>query len=289
MQMQMQMAKVTEVTEAEDTNQRTVRYPLRDKSVTPTRERPGTSTRSRSATVVHHTGNLRVTTDVHGPYVNGTGRSATFTSATPRSGESFASSYASRMGDFSEDDRLFEKIFLRLQESTDMSIRTLPIVSHHFMSTMKISIESTNSDQPKQFWQVLIQKTAIALQATESLKARMSSIKLKEPGIRTQSAFWILCNAFIQVSKISDALQWPFADSSRHIPIWSLKLKKPNQAHSFSLQLSSNISAHSKRPSKNAVSSFTRHLGLLSLLRKAHIHQTGHSLFNHQRHKLRFP
>lgn len=214
-----QMAEVPE----EDLNQRTIRYPPRDKSITPTRDRPGVASRSRSATVVHHTGNLRVTTDVHGPYINGAGRSATFTSATPRSGESFASSNASRMGDFSEDDRVFEKIFLRLQESTDMSVRTLPIVSHHFVSAMKTSIESTNPDQPKQFWQVLIQKTAIALHATDSLKARMSSIKLKEPGIRTQSTFWILCNSFIQVSESRSLCSFHLLTQCRHIPIWLSK------------------------------------------------------------------
>jgi hypothetical protein len=180
----------------------TTRFQPRDKSITPTRERPGPGSRVRSATVVQHS-NLRVATDAPPPpFMNG-GRSATMTSATPRSGESFASGASSGRlngGDFTEEDRIFEKIFLRLQQSSEMTIRTLPTVNNHFVMAMRISSQQSNPDQPNQFWQVLIQKCSNALQTAESLKARLSLIKLKEPGIRTQGAFWELCNSFIHVS-----------------------------------------------------------------------------------------
>ncbi|RDL38033.1 L protein [Venustampulla echinocandica] len=181
----------------------TLRFPARDKSVTPTRERPGLSLRNRSATTVQNSGNLRVATDaLPPPFQPGVGRSATMTSATPRSGDSFASSNASSdrlvRGDFNDEDRLFEKIFLRLQQSSEMAIRTLPSVNIHFIKAMKLSTQQNNSDLPKQFWQFLIQKCTLANQAAENLKARLSLIKLKEPGIRTQGAFWELCSAFVQ-------------------------------------------------------------------------------------------
>ncbi|KAH6674552.1 RAM signaling pathway protein-domain-containing protein [Halenospora varia] len=172
-------------------------FVTRDKSVTPTRERPGTSLRSRGVTAIQTPANLRVATDApHPPYVNGAGRSATMTSATPRSGDSFASSSTNGglvRGDFTEEDRLFENIFLRLQESSEMAIRTLPSVNNHFIRASR----QANPDQPKQFWQALIQKCTIAHQTAETLKARLSLIKLKEPGIRTQGAFWELCSAFV--------------------------------------------------------------------------------------------
>ncbi|RDW60823.1 hypothetical protein BP6252_12206 [Coleophoma cylindrospora] len=176
----------------------TMRFQPRDKSVTPTRERPGVVPRLRSATVVQHSSsNLRVATDAPPPPFL---RSATMTSATPRSGESFGSSSTSggRGGDFTEEDRLFERIFLRLQQSSEMALRTLPSVTSHFVTAMKISSQQSNADQTRPpFWQILIQRCSIALQNAEALKARLSLIKLKEPGIRTQSAFWELCNAFI--------------------------------------------------------------------------------------------
>ena len=176
---------------------------LRDKSVTPTRDRPGTATlRNRSATVIQNMPNLRVAIDAPTPPFSNS-RSTTMTSATPRSGESFASSVTSGSttinGDFTDEDKLFEKIFLGLQQASDMAIKTLPVVNSHFVSTMRISNQQSNPDQPKLYWQVLIQKCTMALQSADSLKARLSQIKLKEPGIRTQRAFWELCNLFIEV------------------------------------------------------------------------------------------
>ncbi|TVY71205.1 Leucine-rich repeat-containing protein sog2 [Lachnellula suecica] len=179
----------------------TMRYIPRDKSITPTRERPGTTTsRSRSGTVLQHSNNLRVATDVPPPQFLPALRSATTTSATPRSGDSFASSNVSSgrtAGEFSEEDRLFDKIFLRLQQSSEMAIRTLPLVNSHFITAMKINSQQPNPDTTKQFWQMLVQKCDMAQHTSDALKARLSQIKLKEPGIRTQGAFWELCSAFV--------------------------------------------------------------------------------------------
>lgn len=195
---QMRMSRISEGSEG------TIKSHMRDKSVTPTRDRPGTGLRSRSATVIQHPSNLRVATDASAPpFLNSANRLINISAATPRSGDSFASSNISggRMngGDFTDEDRAFENIFLHLQQSSDMSTRSLPIVNSHFITAMKLSSQQSNPEQPKHFWQNLIQKTELALQTTDALKRRLSTIKLKEPGIRTQSAFWELCNSFIEV------------------------------------------------------------------------------------------
>ncbi|OBT86362.1 hypothetical protein VE02_03804 [Pseudogymnoascus sp. 03VT05] len=181
----------------EDTNINTIRPSVRDK--TPTRERPNPASRMRSASTIHQTNNLRVLTDSRSAYTNGSGRSATMTSATPRSGESFTSvSSAGRMnGDFTEEDRLFDRIFLGLQQSSEMAIRTLPTVNAHFVQSNKNSMQQGTYDQLKHYWQALSIKCSFALETAETLKARLSLIKLKEPGIRTQGAFWELCNTFM--------------------------------------------------------------------------------------------
>lgn len=183
----------------EDTNINTIRPTVRDKSATPTRERPNPISRMRSASTVQQANNLRVLTDSRSAYTNGSGRSATMTSATPRSGESFTSvSSAGRMnGDFTEEDRLFERIFLGLQQSSEMAIRTLPTVNAHFVQSNKNSMQQGTYDQLKHYWQALSIKCSFALETAETLKARLSLIKLKEPGIRTQGAFWELCNTFM--------------------------------------------------------------------------------------------
>lgn len=198
------LAKVTEAVEYDEPSQKTSIFRPRDKSITPTRDRPGAIPRTRSATVVQNAANLRVATDMPPPpFMRGAGRSATFTSATPRSGESFSSSATTlRNGEPNEEDRLFETIFLRLQETSDMSITTLPIVSELFIGAMKKSMDHPTANQPRHFWQILVQRTDTALQATQALKARMSSIRLGEPGVRTQAQFWVLCESFIRVSSL---------------------------------------------------------------------------------------
>lgn len=194
---QTRMSRISEV------NEGTIRSQPRDKSVTPTRERPGTAPRGRSTTVVQHPSNLRVATDAGPPpFLNSANRMINMSAATPRSGDSFASSNTSagRMngGEFTDEDAVFENIFLHLQQTSEMSIRSLPPVISHFITAMKISSQQSNPEQPKHFWQNLIQKTDLALRTTDALKRRLSTIKLKEPGIRTQGAFWELCNAFIE-------------------------------------------------------------------------------------------
>lgn len=182
----------------EDTNINTIR-PTAARDKTPTRERPNIASRMRSASTMQQSNNLRVLTDSRSVYTNGSGRSATMTSATPRSGESFTSvSSAGRMnGDFTEEDRLFERIFLGLQQSSEMAIRTLPTVNAHFVQSNKNSMQQGTYDQLKHYWQALSIKCSLALETAETLKARLSLIKLKEPGIRTQGAFWELCNTFM--------------------------------------------------------------------------------------------
>ncbi|KAL1883916.1 RAM signaling network component [Diaporthe australafricana] len=173
----------------------------RESSVTPTADRPGHGLRSRSGNFVHNPSNLRVATDVplnplQVPYINGTGRTATVT-PTPRSGESWTSTSSRGMnGDFTEDDRVFERIYLSLQRSTDWIMRSLPALNSQFGACLDNAI-AHSTPKVVQYWRALILKCNTAIQNTETLKKRLSLIKLKEPGIRTHSAFWALCTNFI--------------------------------------------------------------------------------------------
>lgn len=174
----------------------------RESSVTPTADRPGHGIRSRSGNFVHNPSNLRVATDVPlnplpVPYINGTGRTATIT-PTPRSGESWASSTSSRgaNAEFTEDDRAFERIFLALQKSSDLIMRILPPLNMQFGACLDNAI-ANNGPKAVTSWRKLINNCNVTIQHTEALKKHLSMIKLKEPGIRTHSAFWVLCNTFM--------------------------------------------------------------------------------------------
>jgi hypothetical protein len=179
----------------------TIRPHSRENSVTPTADRSGVIQRARNGPFVHNPSNLRVATDVPLPYVNGNGRTATITSATPRSGESFASSSTSggraMPTDFTEEDRLFERIFLCLQKSTDLVMRILPAFNQQLTSGLRNAMAERARDHVLQCWKGLIAKCNTAIQQTEMLKSRLSMIKLKEPGVRTQTIFWSLCKNFV--------------------------------------------------------------------------------------------
>lgn len=244
----------------------------RENSVTPTAERPGHALRSRSGNFVHNPSNLRVATDVPlnplpVPYINGTGRTATIT-PTPRSGESWTSSTSSRgaNGEFTEDDRAFERIFLALQRSTDLIMRALPPMNNQFGACLDKAM-AINSPRAVQCWRMLITKCNAAIHHTEALKKRLSLIKLKEPGIRSHSTFWALCNRFMdawselgqmvkEISTTIPEVQLPNDTRQRLRPVHQSVKETHNlimaspwsqsfRAHSHSASMSSNFGGSS--------------------------------------------
>lgn len=180
----------------------TIKPHSRQSSVTPTANQPTLGQRAMTRNFVHNPSNLRVATDVPMSMsynINGTGRTATITSATPRSGESFASNSSRGMtSEFTEEDQKFEKIFLSLQKSTDLIMRILPGFYSQFQVSLRNVTASRAPEHVLHSWRVLNAACSTSIQQTETLKSRLSNIKLKEPGIRTQDAFWTLCHNFIE-------------------------------------------------------------------------------------------
>jgi hypothetical protein len=206
----------------------TLRPHSRENSVTPTADRPLANGRPRNATFVYNPSNLRVATDVSMPYINGTGRTATVSAATPRSGESFVSTGSRNLSaDFTEEDRIFERIFLSLQKTTELVMRILPTMNTQFMSSMRNAAAQRSPDDLIQCWRALVVKCNTSIQQTEVLKARLSTIKLKEPGVRTQPSFWRLCNTFVdswyvliqKFMHLQNDIQLPIDTKSRLRPI----------------------------------------------------------------------
>ena len=243
----------------------------RESSYAPSIDRPTLNGRSRNGAYVYNTGSLRVATDVPMAYINGTGRTATISAATPRSGESFVSVSTSGGrglgGDFTEEDRAFEKIFLSLTKSADMLMRVLPNLNAQFTSSMRNAIAYRASDHIIQCWKGLIAKCNVSIQQTEWLKSKLSSIKLKEPGIRTQPAFWGLCNTFIdswynfvrKTMQVQNDIQLPIDTKQRLRPIqqsmketWDLILSSPwayfARVYSSDASISSPYSTQSNTP-----------------------------------------
>lgn len=187
----------------------TIRPHSREPSTNPMMaDRPGPpGPRPRNGGFVPNPSNLRVATDVAMPYTNGAARpTAPLESATPRSGESFASGSSASAGrnmeDFTDEDRLFEKIFLSLQRSSELVMRSLPGLIAQLTGGLRNAITQRErngiSDEVIRAWKLMVAKATTAVHQTETLKTRMSLIKLKEPGIRTQTAFWNVCSNFLR-------------------------------------------------------------------------------------------
>ncbi|OTA55285.1 putative cell morphogenesis protein Sog2 [Hypoxylon sp. EC38] len=216
----------------------TIRVHSRDSSMTPTVDRPGLISRPRPGAFVHNPSNLRVTTDMGVPYINGTGRMAQVTSATPRSGESFASSNGDLRfpADFTAEERLFEKIYLALQKSSDVVMRILPNINQQFIAYRRNAEHQRFPDRIIHCWKGLVAKCSIAIADTERLKDRLSHIKLKEPGVRTDPLFWSLCKSFIdswaefgsRLKSSMDQISFPLDIRTRLRPI-QISVKETNQ------------------------------------------------------------
>ncbi|KAK3314629.1 RAM signaling pathway protein-domain-containing protein [Apodospora peruviana] len=223
----------------------TIRPHTRENSVAPITERPVLNGRPRNGTFVFTPSHLRVATDMPIPYINGTGRTATISAATPRSGESFTSTSTSGlrgMLDFNDEDRGFERIFLSLQRSSDLIMRILPTLNAQFSVAMRNATTQRALDHVIMCWRTLIAKCSVCIQQTEVLKAKLSTIKLKEPGVRGQASFWVLCNNFIdswyefvkKIKAFQNDLQLPLDTKVRLRPIhtstketWELMLSSP--------------------------------------------------------------
>ncbi|KAL5594029.1 hypothetical protein BROUX41_001081 [Berkeleyomyces rouxiae] len=176
----------------------------RDAAMTPTADRPGAWQNRRPPGPVQTPSALRVTTDMpYGPGAPSTGRkgSMQMSSATPRSGESFASSANSANKaavDYTEEDKQFEAIFSSLVNSTNLVLSILPGLNTQLGLGLRSSTSQRAREEVIRAWKTLMDKTGSVIRQTELLKSRMSMVKLKDPAIRTHTAFWSLCNNFFE-------------------------------------------------------------------------------------------
>ncbi|RFU73177.1 hypothetical protein TARUN_9074 [Trichoderma arundinaceum] len=179
-------------------NSNTIKPYFREASAAvPAAQRP-VGSRNRSGPIMHNPSNLRVATDIPVPYNNGGTRTARLASATPRSNDSFPSSFGRDIGaDFSEEDAQFDKIYLALQKSTDVVLHILPNFNVQLTGGIRNAIQQRAPSAMIRDWKNLIAMCNDAIQQTEILKNRLSLIKLKDPGVRSHAGFWSLCSNFI--------------------------------------------------------------------------------------------
>jgi hypothetical protein len=130
---------------------------------------------------------------------------------TPFSSESFAipstpsvvslARMNSHGPDEGEDDQTFEKIFVGLRIATETATANLPGINDYFMQHVD-HCKRTDNRAELSLWASLHQFCTLAIKECEDMKARLSTIKVKEPSSRGQRSFWELANAFVRVSNV---------------------------------------------------------------------------------------
>ena len=204
----------------------------RDRSLTPTQERPNPERRLRNGNAP---GSLSLFNSVASAqssvplYINGRSRSNSRTTGlngstvnsianTPRTGESFnvpgtpmiRSRSNSTMAvhpvpsrppgpEDPETEAAFEKVFLEYNSSVDISLGLLPGVLQGFRRCAALA-ESTDTIQKIRAWWIeLVWSCQHCLDVSEALKLHLSTIKLHEPSnLRVSHEFWKLCRSFTE-------------------------------------------------------------------------------------------
>ncbi|KAI9828578.1 MAG: hypothetical protein M1819_006570 [Sarea resinae] len=183
----------------------------RNLSISPAPARPGVGNRMRSGTVIQHAIMPSSSSAMPMPLRLGSNsRSNTLTSTvpgTPRSGETFSgmgtpismsrSNTMQSPGDLAEE-QLFEKIFLKLVGGCDAVLQALPTIKYQFVRCFEVARARGAAPEIRDSWADLCYKCNVTLQNTEALKARLSTIKFREPGVRSQRDLWQLAHAWLK-------------------------------------------------------------------------------------------
>lgn len=98
-----------------------------------------------------------------------------------------------------EEERKFEKIFLHLSIAYSAAQKALPTLQREVIKCLDALRARNGYGKAEILCHDLNEKTGSAMLATEALKRRLSTVKLKEPGVRGQREFWQLCVGFIRV------------------------------------------------------------------------------------------
>ena len=184
------------------------------RSVTPTQAKPYPKKRLRGATILQPS-RLATPGSVPPQVALASSRTNTMTptsvpqpysAVTPRSGESFPlipmsrSTTAQGHYEDSEEQRQFESIYLKYQHTCDIASQVLPGCRVDFYNRKEGAARSMQARVAQQ-WTLVLEKCDLSIIALEALKDRLSTIKVKDPGLRYQRDFWIIGERFTRVSE----------------------------------------------------------------------------------------
>ena len=208
----------------------TDRSSIRDRSVTPTRERPQPERRWKNGGTVQSSSRLTSESTSGAPtavplYLNGRSRSnsraGTINSSassslvsTPRSGETFGNTiliarsrsasitltpeYPQHRESETEQAVHFEKIWDTLSLAVEQGLQSIPQLEPFFVKCLDDLTRTYASPQAVSLCRTLVDRTRSCMEMSEALKMRLSTVKLNDPEARNARDFWQLIRFFVQ-------------------------------------------------------------------------------------------
>lgn len=152
-------------------------------------------TRSRNGTVVHSPASARAPAEGNAGMPNGTRR----TPAQPQMQSRMDQAGPNRglMIDTGHEELLFNTILTTLQRATDAVLQTLPNYTLQLSGRLRSALQQRAPDELGRELKNIISMCNNTVQQTELLKNRLSSFNPRDPALRSQPAFWALCNNFV--------------------------------------------------------------------------------------------
>ncbi len=151
--------------------------------------------RSRQGTARHSPANSRSSQDHQGPYMSG-----------PRRPNGYMSNdqmgHMGHMGpqapayNTAEDDMQFERILISLQRSADIVLQVLPNFSMQLTGRLRNAAQQRAPEGALRDLKGLINICNDNVQQSEVLKNQIGALKRKDPSLRTQPGFGVLCRNF---------------------------------------------------------------------------------------------
>jgi RAM signalling pathway protein len=125
---------------------------------------------------------------------------------TPRSGESFnlpvfqnpvRVNPMTGLSD-TQEESVFEAIFLALSRAYDSALQALPIARRQFERCAEIADEDRHSKEVREVWRNLLWRCKACLEVSETLHMRLKHMKVKDTSNngRTDRSFWQLTKSF---------------------------------------------------------------------------------------------
>lgn len=199
------------------------------KTVTPTQAKPINTRRMRGATILQSMNNgtsIRTMPPLPPVPLNPNDSRITtmmppLSAVTPRSNDTFStvvpSAFSSRRNtmrsgqddprtnlmtrstDESDNEEQFDRIFLKTRNACDLAARSLPHCRKECIER-KENAEASNQGRAAHHWALALQKCDAMISANQMLFNRLKMVRLKDPGVRNQRDFWLLCDTFVHVS-----------------------------------------------------------------------------------------